>query len=253
VNAKSAAPPQYYTEQVIDHFSPDSKGTFKQKYYVNSTNWKGDGSPIFLILGGEGPISASDVSTHFVISEYAVQFNAMVISVEHRFYGETQPFNNTSVESLLYLTTQQALADYAQFLEYIVDKYNCTNSPWISFGGSYSGSLSAWFRLKYPHLITGAIASSAPVQAIEDFTGYLVTIGQDLDTECYNIVESATRQIESLLVSNPAKLDSLFKTCRPIANTSLDHALFMEAITGGICGVCQYSNDNVRAASLYSR
>ena len=33
---------------------------------------------------------------------------AMTISVEHRFYGETQPFNDTSTEHLVYLTTPQA-------------------------------------------------------------------------------------------------------------------------------------------------
>lgn len=32
----------------------------------------------------------------------------MTISVEHRFYGETQPFNDTSTEHLVYLTTPQA-------------------------------------------------------------------------------------------------------------------------------------------------
>lgn len=187
--ATSELQPQYYTEQVIDHFSPNTLGTFSQKYYVNSTNWGGAGYPIFLILGGEGPISASDVDNHFIISEYAKNLNAMVISVEHRFYGETQPFNDTSTEHLVYLTTPQAyvvslcgnlfnvlilfffdsssLADYAQFIQYISEYFECPTSPWISWGGSYSGSLSAWLRMKYPQLVIGAIASSAPVNALE--------------------------------------------------------------------------------------
>lgn len=81
----SSLPPNYYTEQVIDHFSPNTIGTFQQKYYVNDTFWGGVGSPIFLILGGEGPISASDVTSHFIISEYAQQFSMFPIK-SYTFY-----------------------------------------------------------------------------------------------------------------------------------------------------------------------
>lgn len=60
-----------------------------------------------------------------------------------------------------------SLADYAQFIQYINEEYKCSTSPWIAWGGSYSGSLSAWLRMKYPQLVIGSIASSAPVNAVE--------------------------------------------------------------------------------------
>ena len=65
-------------------------------------------------------------------------------------------FSDTSVENLKYLSSEQALADLAAFRAAMVDQFALTEkNKWISFGGSYPGALSAWFRYKYPHLVHG--------------------------------------------------------------------------------------------------
>lgn len=53
-------------------------------------------------------------------------------------------------------------------------KLNRSNigNPWFVFGVSYSGALSAWFRLKFPHLTCGSLASSAVVQAVYSFSEF---------------------------------------------------------------------------------
>ena len=61
-----------------------------------------------------------------------------------------------STENLQYLTSEQALADFANFIQtYTTQNPELAKVPWIAFGGSYSGSLAAWLKLKYPHLISG--------------------------------------------------------------------------------------------------
>src|SRR3569833_3605786 len=39
-------------QQLLDHKDP-SKGTFKQRFWWDAQNWKGPGSPIFLMNAGE--------------------------------------------------------------------------------------------------------------------------------------------------------------------------------------------------------
>ena len=80
-----------------------------------------------------------------------------------------------SVANLKYLSSAQALADLANFIESMIKEYGLTSSnKWIVFGGSYSGALAAWFRLKYPHLVYGAVASSGPVLAQVNFQGIVL-------------------------------------------------------------------------------
>ncbi len=74
-------------------------------------------------------------------------------------------------ENLLYLSSQQALADLATFITSMTDSMSLQGAKWIAFGGSYPGALAAWIRLKYPHLIHASIATSAPIKAQLNFPG----------------------------------------------------------------------------------
>jgi hypothetical protein len=57
------------------------------------------------------------------------------------------------------------LADFAVFREYISEKLALPKTTkWVAFGGSYSGALSAWFRLKVRQQAATAISWSNLIQ-----------------------------------------------------------------------------------------
>ena len=92
----------------------------------------------------------------------------MLVFGEHRYYGESMPFGNESLtpENAVYLSTEQALADYAYLLTELKNNILGTQAvecPIISFGGSYGATLTTYFRVKYPQIVIGGLAASAPI------------------------------------------------------------------------------------------
>ncbi len=70
-------------------------------------------------------------------------YNAMLVFAEHRYYGESLPFGQKSYHNLTYLaylSSEQALADFAVLIAKLKQQYN--NPPFIAFGGSYGGQVA---------------------------------------------------------------------------------------------------------------
>jgi hypothetical protein len=70
----------------------------------------------------------------------------------------------------VYLTTQQALADIEVFIKNKTEG-QLSNAKWVVFGGSYPGSLAAWSRMKFPHLVHAAVSSSSIIKTKIDNKG----------------------------------------------------------------------------------
>nr|CAB3489133.1 unnamed protein product [Digitaria exilis] len=162
---------RYYTQH-LDHFNalPASYGTFQQRYLINDTFWAGKTSPIFLYAGNEGDIDLFTNNTGFMW-ESAPRFGAMLVFVEHRYYGESMPFGSKKkafkdASTKGYLTVTQALADFTSFVLRLKSNLSAPAAPVVVFGGSYGGMLAVWMRLKYPHIVMGAVASGSSVRDI---------------------------------------------------------------------------------------
>eukprot|EP00958_Prasinococcus_capsulatus_P001938 scaffold175_cov414-Prasinococcus_capsulatus_cf.AAC.46 len=134
--------------------------------------------PAFLALGGEN--ARHNAGEWPLVYSLAAKYHALVVGIEHRFFGESVPpeTNGGSLESskLLFLDPEQAIADVVHLLAKLNSgadgKQGADNHRgyvWIAFGCSYAGSLAAWAQARFPELIRGAIATSAPTYAKLEF------------------------------------------------------------------------------------
>ena len=147
VEAEAASPhvgnstPNYY-DQWVDHGNT-SAGTFQQRYYVDTAYWNGSSeSPVFYYIGGEGTLRGTPTGYAATLAQ---EFGALVVALEHRWYGASIPGDITSTRDLqVSLTVEQALEDLAAFQIWMTAQLGGTTGPWLAIGGSYPGALSAW-------------------------------------------------------------------------------------------------------------
>ena len=239
----------------MDHFSSSATEApeyWSQRYYVDESQWSGE-PVVFIYIGGEGP--QGPVSSSLFMYEEAKKYGAVMIALEHRFYGESRPVENMTNENLKLLTSEQALADLARFIDWFSANYEeffAKRPKWITFGGSYPGALSAWFKEKYPALAVGAIASSAPVFAVFDFYQYAQVTGFALKDEvvggsqrCYDLVSEGVYDLVSLIETG-VDTNLLPEALRPcegadIFNNDLDRSTYYSSIYGNVQGTVQYN------------
>jgi len=227
----------------VDHFSPstippENNGSpyWYQRVLICSQFWSNntETGSIFFYTGNEGDVTLYANNTG-LMWENAEQFGALLVFAEHRYYGESWPLSNDSATSLRhmeYLSSQQALADYAVLLRSIRLSLGPggLSVPAIALGGSYGGVLSAMLRVKYPGSVDGAIAASAPLRSFPgqdnpwNTEEYYARVTSDA-TSAGGSPDSCAANIRSMwepffadtkTSDGRARLSSAFNTCSPL-------------------------------------
>ncbi|WJX72126.1 lysosomal Pro-Xaa carboxypeptidase [Trifolium repens] len=234
---------KFYYNQTLDHFNylPESFKTFNQRYFINFKYWGGANSstPIFVTFGGEAALEEDSQEYVGFIEENAASFKALLVYIEHRYYGKSVPFGTKEevLKNIGYFNSAQALADYADVIIHIKKILHAESSPVVVIGGSYSGMLASWFRLKYPHLAIGALASSAPILFMDDMiqpNAYMDAVSKDFkeaSQTCYEAISNSWSEIEKV-ASQPNDLSILsqrFNNCNPL-NQSLELSSYLETV-----------------------
>lgn len=193
----------WFDEAILDHFDPTDDRTWSQRYFTIEDYWKPPHGPVILHVCGEYTCPGIMPARLFPL-ELAQAHGALVVSLEHRFFGESQPFANTSTPFLRFLSSRQALNDLAVFTRFFQDTWinqpyglpTGTLSQWVVIGGSYPGALTGWYREKFPFLSVGGLASSGVVHSIRDFTAFDEQVATSAGRECAAALRSITTAIE---------------------------------------------------------
>ena len=205
-----------YFSQPLDHINGDP-GLINIKVLIKQGS---PDAPLFLYLGGQTNIEFFFNMNGWLPYTLGPQFNATVAFIEHRYYGDSVPLES----GWAYLNTDQALLDFASITMQLKPS---EITPVVAFGGSYGGMLSAYFRIKFSHLVDGAISSSSPVLQYldEEGMGVLHTTTQvyyDVMPNCAFNINDAYNILDTFAQNEYTwpGLTALFSTCSDIIEPS---------------------------------
>jgi len=179
---------------------------WKLKYWIDDNEWQ-LGGPLVVAMPQESALSSLSAKYLLNISApWASELKPIIVTTEHRFFGESVPNNDSSVANLKYHTVEQTLKDVVALIDYMraSPKFKSISSV-IAVGGSYSGALAAWIRRLYPEKIHAAIAHSPVVNAFMDFPQYgisnLVALSSP-DSRCANVLAKLMQALKRQFMEN---------------------------------------------------
>ncbi|KAF7687531.1 dipeptidyl peptidase 2 [Silurus meridionalis] len=235
---RSGTDPQFkemFFTQILDHFNYNSlgNGTFSQRYLITDQYWRRGLGPVFFYTGNEGDVWDFALNSGFMV-ELAAKQEALVIFAEHRYYGKSLPFGQESfnIENVGLLTVEQALADYAIMISELKEELGAQKCPVIVFGGSYGGMLSVYMRIRYPNIVTGALAASAPILStagLGDSGQFFRDVTADFENykpTCKDAVKAAFQKLQTLAQKQDyARIQSAFSLCKAPSSDKDIHQL----------------------------
>lgn len=194
-------------DQLIDHANP-SLGTFKQRYWYGTEFWKGPGSPIYLVTPGEQSgtgFNRTWLSSARLSGLMANQTGGAVVILEHRYWGESSPYQELTVQNLRALTLDNSLKDLTYFAKTFVPPFDdsgassADKAPWVFAGGSYAGALAGWLAALEPGTFWAYYSSSGVVEAVGDFWQYFQPVQEATPKNCSVDVGAVVNYVDLVL------------------------------------------------------
>ena len=167
IPVKSYSSTETWFTQKTDHFSENDQRTFQQRYFLNKKFLTNNGS-LLVSCGYEGEANSYSVDAS-AMAEYAEALNGTTLAIEHRYFGESKPFDSCSPgnkKCFKFLTVEQVLADCQNIITKVIEDNSMQSAKVFSFGGSYGGFLGYLMRVHFPELIYGAVVSAAATKTI---------------------------------------------------------------------------------------
>ena len=197
-----------------------------------------------LQMGGEGDAPSAHCNSDMVSA------NAICVQVEHRFYGQSFPplsLGGSSTSTLTAgLTVENNAADTAKVLSAVQSLFLTAGAgkrPVVTFGGSYSGATCTWFRMAYPDLTGGCVASSGVVNALYEFQDFDVVVGEAIakpDVTCRDRIIGITDSIDGRFAAGEGESMKLLFNATKLVGTEMGDSDFMFMVADGFSMIDQY-------------
>ncbi|KAE8444792.1 hypothetical protein EG329_014252 [Mollisiaceae sp. DMI_Dod_QoI] len=198
------------------------------------------GGPVFFYDGGEAGLNDRAAAQMlggdilFAPLELARKHHGIVIIWEHRFFGESMPFETNGKDGIAvdgfeaygYLNNEQALEDVVSFAQNFQpaghgnDELSSDSTPWIAMGGSYAGVRAAMMRLRNPEVFFASWSSSAPVQTEAENSEYYNNIVQSMPANCSADVHAAITHADEILLRGNDEEIALLKQVLFLTNNA---------------------------------
>ncbi len=235
-----------FYDQKLNHKSATSK-TFKQRYFVDSKYAVDSNSPVFYIICGEW--NCGGTGSYSYIESLAKNMKGHLVALEHRFYGESLPTKKLTPTALKTLHLDAAIEDLASFQRFMMNDKGL-KGKWVAAGGSYAGTLAAFYRLKHPELVVGSLASSAPVLMKNEFFEYDAHVAKVVNkTSCGDKVREAVKAIEAKMAT-PEGVKAVKETFQ--ATNVVNDKDFLYVVADMLAAAVQYGRDKVFCSALTS-
>lgn len=161
-----------------------------------------------------------------------------------RFFGDSMPFGEDESfrpdpTHLGLLSVEQALADDASLILKMKERYDTPGSPVVALGGSLAGTLAYMLRQKYPHVVSMALASSAPILGYPDLTspfGWYRVATHTYESQAPGCPAAVRRAFSTLLAAGAPQLSRAYNACTPIRPTQLPRVVgwLVATLTGSL-------------------
>lgn len=235
-----------FYDQKLNHKSATSK-TFKQRYFVDSKYAVDSNSPVFYIICGEW--NCGGTGSYSYIESLAKNMKGHLVALEHRFYGESLPTKKLTPTALKTLHLDAAIEDLASFQRFMMNDKGL-KGKWVAAGGSYAGTLAAFYRLKHPELVVGSLASSAPVLMKNEFFEYDAHVAKVINkSSCGDKVREAVKAIEAKMAT-PEGVKAVKETFQ--ATNVVNDKDFLYVVADMLAAAVQYGRDKVFCSALTS-
>ena len=176
------------------------------------------------------------------INSFAEPLNALIVCLEHRFYGQSVPNGNEDIAQLRLLTSEQALEDAANWPSTSTRSTRCPppRSGWRWEAHTAASSLVQ--RVANILISTPELWRCRGLQAQVDYVGYNEVVGEVLGPQCGAALKAGNDKVTELLSTSEgqAQLAKDFNLCAPLSDP-LSQAIFVSTWSYSIGGMVQYA------------